>query len=98
MLWEYIYRTIFIYFGFNCNRQWERGKSANFPFDFVVAIIIAELAVIPLESDLPIWHSILPLVLLGALEVIISYATLFSHTLRGLICGIPRLLLKTEFF
>ncbi|HPZ43422.1 MAG TPA: DUF421 domain-containing protein [Bacillota bacterium] len=65
------------------------------PFDFVVAIIIAELAVIPLESrDLPLWHSILPLVILGLLEVIVSYATLFSHTLRGLICGHPQIIIK----
>ena len=32
--------------------------------------------------------------MLGALEVIISYATLFSHTLRGLIRGHPQIIIK----
>ena len=97
MLWEYIYRTIFVYFlvlvVIRAMGKREIGQLP--PFDFVVAIIIAELAVIPLESrDLPLWHSILPLVILGLLEVIVSYATLFSHTLRGLICGHPQIIIK----
>lgn len=97
MLWEYIYRTIFVYFlvlvVIRAMGKREIGQLS--PFDFVVAIIIAELAVIPLESrDLPLWHSILPLVILGLLEVIVSYATLFSHTLRGLICGHPQIIIK----
>jgi uncharacterized membrane protein YcaP (DUF421 family) len=97
LLWEYIYRTIFVYFlvlvVIRAMGKREIGQLS--PFDFVVAIIIAELAVIPLESrDLPLWHSILPLVILGLLEVIVSYATLFSHTLRGLICGHPQIIIK----
>ena len=97
MLWEYIYRTFFVYFlvlvVIRAMGKSEIGQLS--PFDFVVAIIIAELAVIPLESrDLPLWHSILPLVILGLLEVIVSYATLFSHTLRGLICGHPQIIIK----
>ncbi|MCL6635895.1 MAG: DUF421 domain-containing protein [Peptococcaceae bacterium] len=65
------------------------------PFDFVVAIIIAELAAIPMEaSEVPLWHSVLPLVILGILEVAVSYATLFSQTLRGIICGHPQVIIK----
>lgn len=65
------------------------------PFDFVVTIMIAELAAIPMEmSDVPLWHSVLPLLFLGILEIIVSYATLVSHTLRGIICGHPQVIIK----
>jgi len=97
LLWEYIYRTVFIYFLvlILIRAMGKREIGQLSPFDFVVAIIIAELAVIPLERrDLALWHSILPLVILGLLEVIVSYATLFSHTLRGLICGHPQIIIK----
>lgn len=65
------------------------------PFDFVVTIMIAELAAIPMEmSGVPLWHSVLPLLFLGILEIIVSYATLVSHTLRGIICGHPQVIIK----
>lgn len=65
------------------------------PFDFVVAIIIAELAVIPMEAtDMPLWHSVLPLLILSALHIILSFATLFSRKLRCIICGHPQVIMK----
>jgi uncharacterized membrane protein YcaP (DUF421 family) len=65
------------------------------PFDFVVAIIIAELAVLPLmNTDVPVWHSVLPLVILVSLEILMSYATLFSRTLRGIVCGHPQIIIR----
>lgn len=97
MIWEYIYRTTFVYFlvlvVIRMMGKREIGQLS--PFDFVVAIIIAELAAIPMEaSEAPLWHSILPLVILGVLEVAVSYATLFSQTLRGIICGHPQIIIK----
>jgi uncharacterized membrane protein YcaP (DUF421 family) len=97
LVWEYIYRTIFVYFlvlvVIRAMGKREIGQLS--PFDFVVAIIIAELAVIPLEaSDIPLWHSVLPLAILGALGIIVSYASLFSHSLRGIICGHPQIIIK----
>jgi uncharacterized membrane protein YcaP (DUF421 family) len=65
------------------------------PFDFVVAIIIAELAVLPLmNTDMPVWHSVLPLVTLVSLEVLMSYATLFNRSLRGIVCGHPQIIIR----
>lgn len=97
MIWEYIYRTTFVYFlvlvVIRMMGKREIGQLS--PFDFVVAIIIAELAAIPMEaSEIPLWHSILPLAILGALEVLVSYATLFSQKLRGIICGYPQIIIK----
>lgn len=97
MVWEYIFRTTFVYFLvlLVIRMMGKREIGQLSPFDFVVAIIIAELAAIPMEaSDIPLWHSILPLCILGALEVIVSYATLFSRRLRGIICGHPQIIIK----
>jgi len=100
LIWEYIFRTTFVYFlvlvVIRLMGKREIGQLS--PFDFVVAIIIAELAAIPMEaSDIPLWHSVLPLVILGALEVLVSYATLFSRKLRGFICGHPQVIIKNGF-
>lgn len=97
MIWEYIFRTTFVYFLvlLVIRMMGKREIGQLSPFDFVVAIIIAELAVIPLEAtDMPLWQSILPLSILVALEVGVSYATLFSRNLRGIICGHPQIIIK----
>lgn len=100
MIWEFVFRTVFVYFlvlvVIRMMGKREIGQLS--PFDFVVAIIIAELAAIPLEAtDIPLWHSILPLIILAALEVIVSYASLFSRGLRGFICGHPQVIIKNGF-
>lgn len=97
LIWEYVYRTVFVYFVvlLVIRLMGKREIGQLSPFDFVVAIIIAELAVIPLEaSDVPLWHSVLPLAILVTLEVVVSYATLFSHSLRCIICGTPQVIIK----
>jgi len=99
LLFEQIYRTVFVYFLVLViiRMMGKREIGQLSPFDFVVAIIIAELAAIPMEvTDIPVWHSILPLVTLGLLEVIMSYATLFSRTLRGIVCGHPQVIIKNS--
>jgi len=98
LLLEHIYRTVFVYFlvlvVIRMMGKREIGQLS--PFDFVVAIIIAELAAIPMEAtDEPLWNSILPLVILGLLEVVMSYATLFSRTLRCIVCGRPQVIIKS---
>ncbi len=97
MIWEYVYRTTFVYFLvlLVIRMMGKREIGQLSPFDFVVAIIIAELAVMPMEAtDMPLWQSILPLCILGALEIIVSYATLFSRKLRGIVCGHPQVIIK----
>lgn len=97
MVWEYIYRTVFIYLLVLAviRMMGKREIGQLSPFDLVVTIIIAELAAIPMErSDIPLWHSVLPLVVLGVLEIAVSYLSLFSQTLRGIICGHPQVIIK----
>jgi len=97
MVWDYVYRTVLIYFVVLVviRMMGKREIGQLSPFDFVVAVIMAEIAAIPMEvSDIPLWHSIVPLLVLGLLEVLVSYATLFSETLRRLICGEPQVIVK----
>lgn len=64
-------------------------------FDFVVAIMMAELAIIPLENqDVPFWHGIIPLVVLVILEIGISYLALHSHAVRGFLDGRPQVIIE----
>lgn len=97
MVYEHIYRTVLVYFLvlIVIRMMGKREIGQLSPFDFVVAIIIAELAAIPMEAtDVPLWRSVLPLLILGLLEVIMSYATLFSRGFRGLVCGHPQVIIK----
>lgn len=97
MILEYVFRTTFVYFLvlLVIRMMGKREIGQLSPFDFVVAIIIAELAVIPLEAtDIPLWQSILPLSILAVLEVAVSYATLFNRKLRCIICGHPQIIIK----
>lgn len=65
------------------------------PFDFVVAIMMAELAVLPMESpDIPLWYGIVPLSLLVLLEILLSYLALHSHFVRSLLGGRPQVVIQ----
>lgn len=64
------------------------------PFDFVVAIIVAEIATMPLVSDIPLWHAIIPLAVLALLEIALSFAALHSRKLRSILDGNPQVVIK----
>lgn len=73
----------------------KRGVGQFSPFDFVVAIIVAEIATMPLAStSLPLWHSIVPLAMLALLEIVISFAALHSRKLRILLDGKPQVVIR----
>lgn len=94
---ESIYRTILIYFIvlLVVRLMGKREIGQLSPFDFVVAIIIAELAAIPMEStNIPLWKGVLPLVTLGILEVVLSYAALHSPFLRRVLDGEAQVVIR----
>lgn len=65
------------------------------PFDFVVAIMIAELATIPMENlSVPLFHGIIPIFILAILEILISYLALKSQFFRKIIDGTPSIIIK----
>lgn len=60
------------------------------PFDLVVSLMLAELAVMPMEDlDAPLMHGIIATAVIMFLQCLISYISLKSNTARKIICGVP---------
>src|SRR5690606_32023986 len=60
------------------------------PFDFVVAILIAEVAVIPIaDPGSSIWRGIAPLATIVLAELALSWLTLKRHRVRNVVPGRP---------
>lgn len=65
------------------------------PSEFVVAILISELAAIPMqESGIPIANGIIPIFTLVACEILLSAVTLCSVHARQWISGKPSILIR----
>lgn len=59
-------------------------------FDFVVSVIVAELAAIPMENmDKPLLEGIVPILVVVAAEILLSYLALKSMWIREIIDGKP---------
>ncbi|MEW6726806.1 MAG: DUF421 domain-containing protein [Bacillota bacterium] len=96
-----ILRTVFTYIVvlFLLRLMGKREIGHLSPFDFVVAIIIAELAAMPLENpDIPLWHGLLPVSVLVILEIFFASAALRWETLRRLLSGVPQVVIKDGRF
>lgn len=64
------------------------------PFELAIAIMIADLATIPMSDvGIPIIDGIIPILGLLVMHLIISYINLKSMKVRGLICGKPSILI-----
>jgi len=63
--------------------------------DFVVSIMIAELAVISIEDTrVPMLQTIVPIVLLSLIQIIFAYISLKSEKMRKLVDGKPSILIN----
>jgi len=64
------------------------------PFELVIAIMIADLAAVPMsDTGIPITSGIVPILALLLFQLIISIINLKSITIRKIICGKPRMLI-----
>lgn len=64
------------------------------PFELAIAIMIADLATIPMSDvGIPIINGIIPILGLLVMHLFISYINLKSMKIRGLICGKPSILI-----
>lgn len=65
------------------------------PSELVVAILISELAAIPMqETGIPLVSGIIPILTLIACEILLSTVTLGSMKLRHIITGVPSVLIR----
>ena len=73
----------------------KREISQMQPFELVIAIMIADLASVPMaDTGIPIFNGIIPILALLLFQLIISLINLKSITLRKIICGKPRMLIN----
>jgi len=72
----------------------KREISQMQPFELVIAIMIADLAAVPMsDTGIPITSGIIPILALLLFQLIISIINLKSIALRKIICGKPRMLI-----
>lgn len=65
------------------------------PYELVVIIMISELAAIPMQNTgIPILNGLIPIFILFASEVTLSFIALKSERARGVICGKPSILIE----
>ena len=63
--------------------------------ELITTLLLSELAAIPItDPDIPILYALVPIFVLSALEVIITYLTAKSPALRSLIAGKPSAVIK----
>jgi len=94
---ELIFRTVFVYFVLLAvvRLMGKREIGQLSPFDFVVAIVMAELAAIPMQSTAdPIWHSVVPLMVLALLEIGLSFVALYNRRFRVFLDGKPQVVIR----
>ena len=72
----------------------KREISQMQPFELVIAIMIADLASVPMaDTGIPIFNGIIPILTLLAFQLILSILNMKSIKLRAIICGKPQILI-----
>lgn len=65
------------------------------PSELVVALIVADLAAVPMANvGIPLLYGIIPILTLFIGEELLSYISLKSERARGVICGTPSILIE----
>lgn len=63
------------------------------PYEFIVTMIVSELAVLPMENPgVPLIYGVIPLMTVLALQLAISIISLKNVTFREFLCGRPSIL------
>ena len=74
---------------------WERENCGQLqPFELVIAIMIADLAAVPMaDIGVPLFYGIIPIIALLLMQLIISNVNLKSIWARQVVCGKPSILI-----
>lgn len=63
--------------------------------ELVITMIISEVASLPLENpERPLLSGVIPILMLSAIEIIVSVIMLKSRRARGIICGHPIIIIR----
>lgn len=92
-----MFRTIILYFivVFTMRIMGKRQIGEMQPFELVIAIMISELASMPMQDTrIPLSHGIIPIVTLLLLQAVISVTELKSEAARSIFSGRPSIVIK----
>ncbi len=65
------------------------------PFELVIAILISELAAVPMQNTgIPLINGIIPIITLLIVQLLMSYLSIKSIHARAIICGRPTILIE----
>lgn len=65
------------------------------PFELVIAIMISELAAIPMgDTEIPLLNGVIPILTLLFAQMTLSYLSLKSERARKIICGKPSIVIE----
>ena len=65
------------------------------PSEFVVSMLIADLAAVPMQNTgIPLLHGLVPMVTVLGLGLVFSGITMLSVPLRNILCGKPIILIE----
>ncbi len=65
------------------------------PYEFVIAIMIANLASVPMaETGIPLLHGVVPILTLLLVHALFTLLTLKSKTAQRVICGTPTIIIN----
>ncbi len=96
MILSYI-RTIVLYLVliFSVRLMGKRQIGQMEPSEFVVTMLVANLAAIPMQDEgLPLYGGLIPILTVLGMELLLSGAMLCSLRLRRLLCGKPVILIE----
>lgn len=63
--------------------------------EFVVTLLVADLAAIPMQDEkIPLLYGVIPILLVLGMELVLSWLSLRSIRLRKLLCGKPVILIE----
>ena len=92
-----IFRTVLFYFALILviRLMGKRQVGQMEPSEFVVTMLIANLAAVPLENwDIPVWGGLVPMGIVFVCERLISTLCLKSIRARRILCGKPVILIE----
>lgn len=65
------------------------------PYEFVIALMISDLAALPMQdSSIPLWSGIIPILSLLLMQLTISYSVLKLKKVRSFLCGKPCIMIR----
>lgn len=97
MISQLIYRTFFLYIVVvvSMRLMGKRQIGQLQPFEFAIAVMISELAALPLtEDDKKIHHALIPISVLLTCQLLISFLSIKGVRIREVVCGKPTLLIR----